>query len=342
MINFTLPDFLRLHSKTPGLLRLWLADLPENWLHANEGKDTFSPFEVVRHLVVAEKSYVDRIQKILHFGESQTFVPAQNFATDDSGKSIAQLLDDFENERRSSLQTIQSQLDTGSLEKTGTQPSLGKVTMKNLLASWVAHDLTHLTQVARVLAKQYKTEVGSFFAYLNILHARSIPGDLEHDWSKFTLRVPISRPVEDIFERWTTRSGIESWFLREAIFTDENGQARLPEEKIAAHDRYAWRWHGWSQEAQEHGIVMENNGKDTLEFSFAGNCFVRVKIARQGEVSIVELTQDNIPTDVNAQVKFHIGCSQGWLFYLTNLKSIMEGGVDLRNKDLQLQGVLNA
>ncbi len=346
MIQFTLPDALRILSRTPGVLRQWLSDLPENWQYANEGKDTFSPYDVLGHLIHGEQTdWIPRMNIILQFGESRPFDPYDRFAQYElsKGKNMAQLLDEFETERARCLQTLrEANLSESQLDLRGTHPRLGSTTLRQLLATWVAHDLGHIAQIARVMAKQYKTEVGPWTQFMNVLHDRSVPGDSEHDWSRFTLRIPVARPATAIFPLLSTRSGIEIWFLREAIFKAQNDVERASTESIEPNDQYAWRWHGWPDEVQEHGVILENNGKDAVSFTFAGNCTVTIRISEAGEQSIVELTQENIPTDESSRVRYHHGCSTGWLFYLTNLKSLLEGGLDLRNKDEKLQGVLNA
>ncbi len=101
-------------------------------------------------------------------------------------------------------------------------------------------------------------------------------------------------------------------------------------------------WHGWSDDTVERGTILQANGKDSLQFSFgkAGN--VSVIIKKEQEEMVVQLVQDEIPVDEEGQVYYHIGCTKGWLFYLTNLKSILEGGIDLRNKNVELKDVINS
>ena len=107
-------------------------------------------------------------------------------------------------------------------------------------------------------------------------------------------------------------------------------------------DQYYWLWHGWADDTFEKGTVMESNGKDLFKFSFgkAGNVTVTLK-EEQGE-NIVELLQDEIPTDDKSIEYYHLGCMKGWLFYLVNLKSILEGGLDLRNRKVELTNVVNS
>ncbi len=163
-----------------------------------------------------------------------------------------------------------------------------------------------------------------------------------HDWSQFTLKLPIKAHQQEIYDAWTIPSGLENWFLRQADFTAMDDTARDKHQPVTTTDTYVWRWHGYPDTVTETGTVLAANGKDFFQFTFgiAGTVSVRIK-AIEGE-TVVELTQDQIPTDEESKVKFHIGCQGGWLFYLTNLKSLLEGGIDLRNKDTKLTGVLNS
>lgn len=163
-----------------------------------------------------------------------------------------------------------------------------------------------------------------------------------YDWSRFTVRIPIATDVKRIYELLSTQNGLETWFLRLAQFTDINNIPRESGTEIEKGDRYQWRWHGYPDEVEEKGSIINANGKDQIQFSFAGDCVVTISVKQNEGISIVEITQENIPTDEDSKVKFHLGCNQGWSFYLANLKSICEGGRDLRNRDIKLQGVLNS
>lgn len=162
------------------------------------------------------------------------------------------------------------------------------------------------------------------------------------DWSRFVTRIPVQAPIETLYHAWATTGGIESWFLRLGEFKSRDGTTREPEEKIQVGDTYKWLWHGWPDETVEYGQIFELNDHDYLKFSFgkAGVCTVHIKI-EEGE-HIVELLQENVPTDEKGKYEFHVGCKTGWTFYLANLKSILEGGIDLRNKNVQLKQVLNS
>ena len=163
-----------------------------------------------------------------------------------------------------------------------------------------------------------------------------------HDYSRFTKRIAIKAPVNVIYEQWATQEGLERWFLRHAPYSPINKKPRGQNEYAAVHDTYEWRWHGWGDEAVEHGTVLEANGTDRFKFTFAKAGIVTISIRELDGQSICELLQDTIPTDEETKWNFFIGCQTGWTFYLTNLKSIVEGGLDLRNKDENLKGVVNS
>ncbi|HUR31696.1 MAG TPA: SRPBCC domain-containing protein [Saprospiraceae bacterium] len=164
----------------------------------------------------------------------------------------------------------------------------------------------------------------------------------EYDWSQFTVRVPINATIEKLYDAWSTRRGIEHWFLRKSEYKSSDGTLRTDDEKVQKGDTYAWLWHGWPDEVEEHGEILDCNGKDHFKFTFgdAGICAVDLKI-ENGQM-ILELTQFKIPTDEHGKQYWHVGCKTGWTFHLTNMKSIFEGGQDLRNKDVDIKNVINA
>jgi hypothetical protein len=135
---------------------------------------------------------------------------------------------------------------------------------------------------------------------------------------------------------------MEYWFLRLSEYKKPDGTIRKNKECVEKGDTYKWLWHGWPDETVEHGTILDCNGKDFFKFSFgkAGNCAVTIK-KEEGEI-IVELVQDNIPTDEKGMHYWHLGCKTGWTFYLANMKSLYEGGIDLRNKNEKLKQVLNS
>lgn len=164
----------------------------------------------------------------------------------------------------------------------------------------------------------------------------------QHDWTQFTLRVNIHTEPQRIYDAWTTRTGLESWFLRQAVFFNPDGAQRPESEHFQKGDTYEWRWHGYPDEVVEKKEVLAANGENVLTFIFSGNCIVSVQITRESGEILVVLTQSHIPTDEASKISYYNGCSLGWTFYLANLKSVLEGGLDLRNKNLNLPSVVNA
>jgi hypothetical protein len=162
-----------------------------------------------------------------------------------------------------------------------------------------------------------------------------------YDWSTFTLRIGIEASKEAIYDAWTSPEIIELWFLRKIMMKNDKGVERDYFDKFEKGDTYTWWWFGHTDDINESGIIMEANGLDAFAFSFgkAGDCLVR--IYEEHSENIIELTQMHIPTDERSQHEFHLGCKMGWTFFLTNLKSILEGGIDLRNKNDHLKRVLN-
>jgi uncharacterized protein YndB with AHSA1/START domain len=163
------------------------------------------------------------------------------------------------------------------------------------------------------------------------------------DWSRFTVRINIhGADTKKLYRAWATREGIEYWFLRLGEFRSPDGQEKDRDALVQVNDTYKWLWHGYSDDAVEHGRILECNGTDRLRFSFgkAGDCTVQIK--EEARETIVELIQENIPVDDASRQLFHVGCKTGWTFYLANLKSLMEGGIDLRNRNVKLQDMLNS
>lgn len=164
-------------SRTPAVLREMLDGLSDEWLHANEGAETWSPFDIVGHLLHGEKTdWIARMMMILEYGESKTFEPFDRFAQTETsrGKSIRELLEDFAEHRKENLQKLEdSGLSDADYARTGRHPAFGRVTLEELLATWVTHDLGHVAQIARVMAKQPGTSVGPWQAYLPILRDRT-------------------------------------------------------------------------------------------------------------------------------------------------------------------------
>ena len=173
-MQFQLEDALSILSHTPAALDAMVRGLPEPWLHADEGPETWSPFDVVGHLVAGERTdWVTRLRLILEHGDKHPFEPFNRTAMfeESKGKTIAELLDTFATLRAQNLETVRAlQLEPADFARRGMHPSLGSVTLEQLLATWVTHDMTHMVQISRVIAKQYTDEVGPWRQYIGVLN----------------------------------------------------------------------------------------------------------------------------------------------------------------------------
>lgn len=172
-MKFTVNQGLEVLQQTPVTLQSMLSHLSDDWVFSNEGGDSWSPFDIVGHLIHGEKTdWMPRLQLILSESDDKTFVAFDRFAQFENsrGKSLAQLLDEFKTLRQHNLDhLIQLDLSESQLNQKGIHPELGPVSASELLACWVTHDLSHLAQISRVMAKQYRTEVGPWTAYIPIL-----------------------------------------------------------------------------------------------------------------------------------------------------------------------------
>lgn len=173
-MEHNLQHTISLLTRTPSALNALLRDMPETWTLQNEGENTWSAFDIVGHLVYAERAdWMPRVRTILQFGETQPFEPFDRLGQvrESQGKSLAQLLDEFTRLRSENLDELRAlNLRQEDLARRGQHPSLGVVTLSELLATWTVHDLTHLHQVSRVMAHQYRQAVGPWSAYLGVLH----------------------------------------------------------------------------------------------------------------------------------------------------------------------------
>lgn len=166
-------ECLSILTRTPATLDVLLRDLPETWTAATEGPGTWSPYVVVGHLIHGEKTdWMPRLQIILKHGPARSFEPFDREAQfhESDGKSLCMLLDEFDALRRDNLTRLRTlDLQPPELEMQGTHPSLGPVTMRQLLATWTAHDLAHIHQVSRIMARRYKQEVGPWAEFLSVM-----------------------------------------------------------------------------------------------------------------------------------------------------------------------------
>lgn len=169
-----LTETLALLARTPFVLSALLRDMPEIWVLGNEGENTWSAFDVVGHLIDADRvNWMRRAKRLLESGESRAFEPFDRggHARETEGKSLDQLLDEFACLRAQNLAELRSlNLQPRDLERRGQHPALGTVTLSELLAAWAAHDLTHLHQIARIMASQYRDAVGPWSRFLGVLH----------------------------------------------------------------------------------------------------------------------------------------------------------------------------
>jgi len=172
--EFRLAEAVAILRRTPATLDAMLRGLPETWVRGNEGKDTWNAFDIVGHLIVADRTdWMPRARIILEQGEARAFDPFDRLAQfkESAGKSLEQLLDEFARLRAENLSALEAlNLRQEDLGQRGTHPALGVVTLGELLATWAVHDLTHLHQLSRVMAHQYRDAVGPWSAYLGVLH----------------------------------------------------------------------------------------------------------------------------------------------------------------------------
>jgi hypothetical protein len=179
LTEFSLTDAVAVLTRTPATLNALLRGLPNTWVMSNEGrssegKDSWSAFDIVGHLIAGERTdWMPRARIILQNGESRPFDPFDRFAQqrESQGKSLEQLLDEFARLRAENLAALRTlNLKPEDFSRRGRHPALGVVTLSELLATWAVHDLTHLHQLSRVMAHQYRDAVGPWSAYLGVLH----------------------------------------------------------------------------------------------------------------------------------------------------------------------------
>ncbi len=172
-MRFDLSKSIEVLERTPLVIEGMLKGVSDEWITKNEGPGTWSAFDIVGHLVHGEKTdWMTRTEIILSDTNNKKFTPFDRFAQlrESQGKSIQMLLDEFKNLRKKNIVKLKLKgIDSADLHKHGIHPDFGKVTLKQLLSTWVVHDLNHVAQVARVMAKQYKSEVGPWIEYLPIL-----------------------------------------------------------------------------------------------------------------------------------------------------------------------------
>jgi hypothetical protein len=252
-VDFDLRQAREILVRTPLVLRRWLAGLSEEWTQSNYGPDTFSPVDVLGHLIHGETSdWIPRARMILEHGEARAFEPFDRYAQfeDSRGKSAAALLDEFEEARTASLRALDALMITPEmLGRRGRHPALGPVTLGQLLATWTAHDLNHLAQIARCMATQYADAAGPWREYLSVLtppptrmdadgarrRAAAMPAAGNHSPQVGVFAAPTPYAPRPI--RFRGVRSVDAWRLKEYAITFADG--RLHEADFATGVRCA-------------------------------------------------------------------------------------------------------
>lgn len=157
------------------------------------------------------------------------------------------------------------------------------------------------------------------------------------NFDSFTKKIYIKAPLSKLYWCWATAEGISSWFLSNAKYMSKSGKSRGSKANIQVDDSYIWEWHNW--DGQEEGSILQANGTDLIEFSFAGVSKVAVTLEDKGNAVLVTLRQFEIPTDDHNKLNVHHGCSNGWTFWLANLKAYLEYGILLNETEIDLRGI---
>ena len=155
-----------------------------------------------------------------------------------------------------------------------------------------------------------------------------------YDWSRFKRSIFIDVTPDKVFDAWVIPEQIETWFLKRADFTQADGSARPKDAYIAAGDSYSWNWWNY-EETEENAVTLVDRESRHLEFKFAGDCTVIVHVEERAGDTFLRLEQKNIPLDEQSQREIHMGCGQGWAFWMVNLKSWLEHGIVLHDFESQ-------
>lgn len=160
-------------------------------------------------------------------------------------------------------------------------------------------------------------------------------------WTKFELQIKLAATPLTLYNCWATQKGMEYWFLRQCHYY-RNEKLLNPEEAAKVGDSYAWLWHGWADDVEEKGEILEADGHSSFTFRFGSAGKVKIQLQPTEErITLLTLTQYDIPTTDEGRYNWHVGCKTGWTFYLTNLKAMLEHQVDLRNRELGIANVVN-
>lgn len=164
---------------------------------------------------------------------------------------------------------------------------------------------------------------------------------MSNHWSEFKLRVNINAPIDKAYDAWVTQEGLESWFLKRADLM-AGTTVRQRADPAQKGDEYEFRWYGHPDSSSHKGKVIAADGKSQFTFTFSQDLPVSVSLYRECDETIVELIETFDPTEEEVVRKHYLGNMKGWIFYMINLKSVLEGGLDLRNRKEELKNVLTA
>ncbi|MEQ8477888.1 SRPBCC domain-containing protein [Fulvivirga sp.] len=159
------------------------------------------------------------------------------------------------------------------------------------------------------------------------------------DWTSFTKRIAIKSTLSEMYDAWTKGSELEKWFLKKVKFLEADNSLYDQDKNVKENAQYSWYWYLYNEPMK--GKITKANGKDYIQFTFEGECLVDVNLEEVNDYIVITLKHHNIPLDDHSKKYVRLGCTNGWTFYLANLKSIYEGGVDLRNKDEKLPPMVN-
>lgn len=162
------------------------------------------------------------------------------------------------------------------------------------------------------------------------------------DFSQFKLRINIKASVEDVYRAWATSTGLFSWFIGKMVFTDRHGDVRPDDDLVQEGDEYSCSFLKTPDSVLIKGKILKANGKNLISFSFSKNCPVTVSIYSEHGETIAELIESNVPNEEAVVVRQYVSDSKGWIFYLINLKSVLEGGLDLRNRNADIKNVITS
>lgn len=159
------------------------------------------------------------------------------------------------------------------------------------------------------------------------------------DWTSYKKRIAIKSSLDKVYDAWTKAGELEKWFLKKVLFVGSDSALIKSDKNVQMGDTYEWLWYLYDDPMT--GEITSVNGKDFIQFTFEGKTLVDVKLEEDGDYVIVNLRHHNIPSDNESKQYIRLGCTNGWTFYLANLKSVYEGGTDLRNKNEKFGPMIN-